>query len=327
MKRLKAVIQVVALVLFAATAWAGGSSTKMIASGLQGASGSAIGPDGALYVTEGAIGRISRIDRRTGAVTTFADGLPASIIGLGGAIDLTFIGSTPYVLVTLVGPIFGGDPADVNGIYRVDGPNSFTPIADIGEYSMNNLPPEWDVPVGLQFAIDNYEDGFLVTDGNHNRVLYVTLDGNVSEFAAFGNIVPTGLAVSRRSVFMAQAGPVPHEPEDGKVLAFLPWSSGAVEVASGAPLLVDVEVGFGVFALSQGDFEEGNPPASPALPNTGALVRANWRGGFDVIVEGLNQPSSLEIVGRKAYVVTLTGEVWRINNIYRPVHRNWWRRH
>jgi hypothetical protein len=300
---------------------------KLIASGFEGAAGSAIGPDGALYVAEGAVGRISRVNLRTGDVSTFAEGLPPSLIGLGGAIDITFVGSTPYVLVALVGPLLGGDPADVNGIYRVDGPNSFTPIADIGAFSMNNLPPVFDLPIGLQFAIDNYEDGFLVTDGNHNRVLYVTLDGDISEFATFDNIVPTGLSVSRRTVFMAQAGPVPHNPEDGKVLAFLPWSSGAVEVASGAPLLVDVEVGFGVFALSQGDFEEGNPPASPAMPNTGALVRANWHGGFDVIADGLNLPTSLEIVGKKAYVVTLTGEVWGINNIYRPMSRRWRHHH
>jgi hypothetical protein len=327
MKNLKAGIQVATLLLFAATAWAGHAPAKQIASGLAGASGSAIGPDGALYVTEGAAGRISRVDRKTGAVTTFAEGLPESIIGIGGAIDLAFIGSTPYVLVTLVGPILGGNPGDINGIYRVDGPSSFTVVADIGDFSSNNLPPAWDLPIGLQYAIENYQDGFLVTDGNHNRVLYVTLDGNVSEFAAFDNIVPTGLAVSRRTVFMAQAGPVPHNPEDGKVLAFTPWSSDAIEVASGAPLLVDVEIGFGVFGLSQGEFEEGNPPSTPALPNTGALVRANWHGGFDVIADGLNMPTSFEIVGRKAYIVTLTGEVWRINNIYRPLRRHWWQRH
>ena len=54
-------------------------------SGLQGAQGSTIGPDGALYVTEGAIGRVSRIDRHSGEVTTFASGLPPSLIGIGGA--------------------------------------------------------------------------------------------------------------------------------------------------------------------------------------------------------------------------------------------------
>jgi hypothetical protein len=325
MKRLKAGIQTLVLVLTAATAWAGGPAVELVATGIQGASGSTIGPDGALYVTEGAVGRISRVNLSTGEVSTVAEGLPPSIIGLGGAIDLTFIGSTPYVLVTLVGPLLGGGADDINGIYRVDGPNSFTVIADIGEFSMNNLPPIFDLPIGLQFAIDNYKDGFLVTDGNHNRVLYVTLDGDVSEFATFDNVVPTGLAVSRETVLLAQAGPVPHDPADGKVIAFTPWSAHATEVASGAPLLVDVELGFGVFALSQGD-SSGGPPASPALPNTGALVRANWYGGFDVIADGLNVPTSLELVNNKAYVITLTGDVLRIKNIYRPIWHKWWQR-
>ena len=39
-------------------------------------SGSTIGPDGALYVTDGKAGRVLRVDPRSGAVTTFATGLP-----------------------------------------------------------------------------------------------------------------------------------------------------------------------------------------------------------------------------------------------------------
>ena len=57
-----------------------------------------------------------------------------SIVGIGGAIDVAFIGKTAYVLVTLVGPDVGG--SDVVGIYRVDGPDSFTVVADIGEFSV-----------------------------------------------------------------------------------------------------------------------------------------------------------------------------------------------
>jgi hypothetical protein len=45
-------------------------------SGLHGATGSGIGPGGALYVTEGVAGRLLRVDPRTGAITTFASGLP-----------------------------------------------------------------------------------------------------------------------------------------------------------------------------------------------------------------------------------------------------------
>src|SRR6266536_3546869 len=100
--------------------------------GLESAKGSTVGPDGALYVTEGAVGRISRVDPLTGEVTTFASGLPTAIISIGGAmiggaIDVAFIDNIAYALVTLVSPDVGG--TDVDGIYRVDGPDSFTVVA------------------------------------------------------------------------------------------------------------------------------------------------------------------------------------------------------
>ncbi len=72
-------------------------------------------------------------------------------------------------------------------------------------------------------------------------VLQATRDGEISELIAFGNVVPTGLAVSGNSIYVAQAGPIPHEPEDGKVVVFGPRSTTATEVAAGARLAVDVE--------------------------------------------------------------------------------------
>jgi sugar lactone lactonase YvrE len=290
--------------------------TRLV-TGLQGGSGSALGPGRALYVTEGAAGRISRVDPKTGDVTTFASGLPRSIVGIGGAIDVAFIGKTAYALVTLVGPDVGG--SDIVGIYRVDGPDSFTVIADIGAFSLRNPPnTPFDVPTGLPYALQTYRGGFLVTDGHHNRVLRVTLDGNVTEFRAFDNIVPTGLAVSGHTVYMAEAGPVPHEPEDGKVVAFGP-NSPATEVASGAPLLVDVEFARGrdLYALSQGVFG-GGPAGSPAQPNTGSLVKVSGNGTFTVVVDGLDRPTSLEFIKNTAYVVTLTGEIWTIDHVSGP---------
>jgi hypothetical protein len=90
-------------------------------------------------------------------------------------------------------------------------------------------------------------------------------------------------------------------------------------VASGAPLLVDVEFGRGrrLFALSQGDWDS-EFPGDPALPNTGALLRVNRNGTFTVIEDGLDRPSSLEFIGNTAYVVTLTGEIRRIDGVSRP---------
>jgi streptogramin lyase len=83
-------------------------SASLLVTGLQGALGSTVGPDGALYVTEGLAGRISRVDPETGEITTFASGLPPRIARLGGAMDVAFIGHTAYVLVTLVGSDIGG---------------------------------------------------------------------------------------------------------------------------------------------------------------------------------------------------------------------------
>lgn len=289
--------------------------TRLV-SGLEGASGSTVGPDGALYVTEGAAGRISRVDPRTGSVTTFASGLPKSIIGFGGPTDIAFIGKTAYVAVTLVGPQFGG--SDIVGIYRVDGPTSFTVIADIGAFALANPP---DTPfegvMGLQYAIEPYGNGFLVTDGHHNRVLHVTRRGRVSVFAAFDNVVPTGLELIGPIVLMGQAGPLPHRPKDGRIVAFGPGGSPATTLASGAPLIVDVELGEGLrlYGLSQGRFTPGNPEGSPAEPNTGALVELKWNGRFRVVVDNLNQPTSLEFIGSTAYVVTLAGEIWKIEDV------------
>ena len=289
-------------------------SATLLVSGLAGGSGSTVGPDGALYVTEGAAGRVSRVDPRTGDVTTYASGLPPSIVGIGGAMDVIFKGGTAYVLVTLVGSDVGG--SGVVGIYRVDGPHSFTVIADIGAWAQANPPDTpFFVPTGVQYAIEKHRSGFLVTDGHHNRVLRVTPDGTVSELIAFDNIVPTGLEVGGRTVYMAVAGPVPHLPRDGTIVSFRTGSRAVSEVASGGRLLVDVELGTGrgLFGLAQGRFTPGQPEGAPADPNTGRLLKVDRRGGFTVIERRLNQPTSLEIIGKTAYVVTLGGEIWTID--------------
>ena len=308
---------VVALAASAA-APAAPSSGSVLLTGLDGGSGSTVGPDGALYVTETGTGTIWRVDPATGAKTMFATGLPTQLIPLGGAMDVAFIGNTAYALVTAVGSDLGGD--DTVGIYRMDGSDSFTPIADIGRFAATHLPGyPVDIPTGVQYALEPFRGGFLVTDGHHNRVYDVTRDGDVSELIAFGNIVPTGLEVWGNTVYMAEAGPVPHLPATGKVVSFTPGASTTTEVGSGAPLLVDVERGRGrdLFALSQGTHTQGDP-GSPADPNTGSLVRVNDDGTFTPIVTGLDRPTSLELIGTTAYVVTLTGEIWTIANVSSP---------
>jgi hypothetical protein len=319
--RVRPVLAALAVLLIGTTATvaqSGGPRATLLVAGLEGAVGSTVGPDGALYVTEGTAGRISRVDPKTGAITTFASGLPRAILPIGGAIDVAFLDETAYVLVTLVGPDLGGSAVD--GIYRVDGPNRFTVVADIGAWSVAHpptIPFAYVIPTGLQFALQPYRGGFLVTDGHLNRVLRVALDGTISVFMAFGDIVPTGLDVRGNTVYMAEAGPVPHLSQDGKIVSFGPRSPVAT-VAAGAPLLVDVEFGPGhtLYALSQGTWD-GAFPGSPALPNTGALVMVNGHGSFNVITDGLDRPSSLEFIGKTAYFVSLAGEIWKIEGVSR----------
>jgi hypothetical protein len=296
----------------------------VLVTGLEELQGSTVGPDGALYVTAPLTGSIWRVDRKTGAVSLFASGLPARIPGLfyigSGVVDVAFIGKTAYALVTGVGPDFEGD--DIVGIYRVDGPDSFTVIADLGAWSIAH-PPATDffVPSGFQYAMEPFRGGFLVTDGHHNRVLRVTRNGKITEVVAFSNVVPTGLARRGNKVYIAQAGPIPHLPEEGRIVSFRLKSPNPRQVASGAPLLVDVEFGRRqrLYALSQGIWD-GPFEGTPALPNTGALVKVNRNGTFTTIVDGLDRPTSFEIIRNTAYVVTITGEIWKIENIWPPPH-------
>lgn len=286
-------------------------------------SGSTVGPDGGLYVTDGKAGRVLRVDPTTGAVTTFAGGLPRAVVGIGGAIDVAFIGRTAYVLVTLVGPSLG-QPDVVDGIYRIEKDGSSTPVADIGAWSTLHPPAtNFFVASGVQYALQTFRGGFVVTDGHHNRVLWVTRDGDVSEMIAFNNIVPTGLEVLGDRVYVGEAGPIPHLPENGKIVVFTPKSPTATEVASGARLVVDVEFGRGrqLYAVSQGFWDLPPVPenaGAPASPNTGSLVRVEKDGSFTSVVEGLDRPTSVEFIGNTAFVITLTGKVIRIDNISSP---------
>jgi hypothetical protein len=298
-------------------------------------SGSTVGPDGALYVTDSTAGRIRRVDPRRGTVTTYADGLPAAIPGVvgGGLADIAFHGRTAFVLVTGVSAFWtelvGSDRAPAaEGIYRLDrvgsGRTRATLVADLYAWSEDHPPqhPGFFIPGGFTYALQAYRGGFLVTDGHHNRVLRVSLAGSVSVFTDFGaNVVPTGLDRVGRTVLVGQAGPVPHVPATGRVVALRRPGGRVVEVAAGAPLLVDVEVGrHAVYGLSQGDWpyegQEGKE-GFPAAPDTGALMRADRNGDFRTVVSGLDRPTTFELVDDHAYVITITGKVLTVSGLHR----------
>ncbi len=293
--------------------------------------GSTIGPDGALYVTDGNAGEVLRINRRNGQESTYATGLPPKAFqgqDIGGPVDVAFLGPRAYVLVTLVSglifdePFDNGNPNAKNGLYRIERDGSATLIADLGQWSADHPPePAFFVDTGVHFAMEPYWGGFLVTDGHHNRVLWVSPHGSILEVATFENVVPTGLETIAGFVFVSQMGPIPHTPEDGKILVGAAgWQP--FEIASGASMLIDVERGprGRLYGLSQGQWD-GVGEGSRALPNTGRLVVVGRHGELSPVVDGrgqelvLDRPVSVEFVGNTAYVVSVTGDVYRIKGL------------
>ena len=259
-------------------------------------SGSTIGPDGALYVTDGPGGRVLRIDPDTGALSTFESGLPPAIPEVGiGAPWMSSSSTAPRTCWSRSSGRPWGSPA----------------------WSISHPPATpFFVDSGVQYALEVLDGDFVVTDGHHNRVLRVTRGGDISQMKGFGNIVPTGLEVRGETIYMGEAGPIPHLPQNGKVVSFTP-TSAVSDVASGASLIVDVELGpcDGLYALSQGIWDLPVIPeneGAPASADTGRLLRVKADGSLAAVVDGLDRPTSMEFAGRTAVVATLTGKVMKI---------------
>jgi len=290
-------------------------------------SGSTIGPDGALYVTNGNAGTLVRIDPRNGSETLVGRGLPPQVVGVGGAMDVAFIGHRAYVLVTLAGADVGF-PDAVMGIYRLNRNGTFSVFADLGTWSADHPPadPDWFLAQGVQYSLEVWRDGFLVADSHLGRLIRVDSRGNINELVAFPSTdsVPTGLEVADGKVLVATAGPIPHLPSDsaiskvrrnGSTTVVGTW---AADYAGDRGLIVDVEQGphDRLYGLLQGHWDLEPTPENegrPAVPNTGEIVAVGADGSFATVVSGLNQPTSLELVGRGGFVVTYSGTILRID--------------
>jgi hypothetical protein len=326
----------VTLVAPISDAWAGqpGHSTPVVTvlndAALGGlGQGSTIGPDGALYVTNGNDGTLVRIDPTDGSETVVGRGLPPQVIGNGGAMDVAFIGHRAYVLVTLAGSDWGA-PDAVMGIYRLERDGTFSVFADLGTWSAEHPPadPDWFASQGVQYSLEVWRNGFVVADAHLGRVIRVDLRGRISELVAFESTdsVPTGLEVAGGKVFVATAGPIPHLPSDSAISAV--QRDGSTEVvgkwaadySGDRGLIVDVEEGrhHRLYGLLQGYWDLEPLPENegyPAAPSTGEIVVVGGDGSFKTEVSGLNQPTSFELVGHVGFVVTLTGTILRIDGL------------
>lgn len=124
-------------------------------------------------------------------------------------------------------------------------------------------------------------------------------------------------------LLVATAGPVPHRPDTSVIRAVA--ADGTLGEAAGRwntdyegdfGLLIDIAVAADgtLYGLLQGHWE-GGEEGGPAAPNTGALVRVDGAGHFELVADRLNQPTSLAISGSTAFVATNVGTLVKVSGL------------
>ncbi len=190
------------------------------------------------------------------------------------------------------------------GIYRVDGPTSFTVIADIGAFSVAN-PAETDVRRPDRTSSTRWSRtaaGSWSPTGTTTACCGSHSTARSPKLIAFDNIVPTGLAVpGQHACSWPRPAPSRTCPRTARSCRSCRSRRLATEVASGARLLVDVEFGRGptLYALSQGDLPGRRLRRLARRCRTPAqLVKVNWDGTFTVVARR-PEPADLARVHRK----------------------------
>ena len=186
-------------------------------------SGSTIGPDGALYVTNGNAGTLVRIDPRNGSETVVGSGLPLA----GRRVrwrDRRRLRRSPGVRARHRRRVrLSASPmrswASTASSATARSPSS--PTWAHGPQRTRPRTPTGSLAQGLQYSLDVWHNGFLVADAHLGRLIRVDLRGQISELVAFDSTdsVPTGLEVANGKVFVATAGPTPHLPADSAINA------------------------------------------------------------------------------------------------------------
>ena len=301
------------------------SPGTLLAEGYIGSIGSVVDGECNLYVAEAGTGgdtvitvpdlgdfyvgntaQISKVDP-TGAKTVAASGLWSAHQGDGngyGVIDVALLDGDLYYLLTGTGTPLGS----TNGVYQIEADGSSTLVADIGAFNDANAVDFPDAgPGGNPYSIMPFDGGFVVADGNFNRLLKVELDGTIEILISLDNVVPTGATVSPDGhIVWAQIGPFPHVPADGRVLRL--DGTTATTLASGLSNVIDVKYGADgtLYALTLGDADPTGE--APGVPFTGKISIVNADGTFSPIVEGFMFATSLELCDGDAYVTGLTGD-------------------
>jgi hypothetical protein len=326
------------------------SNVVVFAKGLNNPRGLKFGPDKNLYVSEGGLGgtsintvgqctqvpapigpyttdgpsaRILKIDSDGDAITTVVDGLPSSQTSLAsgglvsGVADVAFIGRTLYALIAGAG-CSHAFPEFPNSIIRVKSDGTFTPVANLSEFVMNNpvAQPNADdfEPDGTWYSMIAVHGKLYTVEPNHGELDQVSQGGNIRRIidisATQGHIVPTALTFrherdndrdqgldhgghhrSKGNFYIGNLNVFPATVGESNI--FKVTREGDISVAqSGVMTVLGVQFDHQGRLYVLETFTVPGVP-SPAAAGTGAIVRFDDSGSPETIASGLTFPTAM----------------------------------
>jgi plastocyanin len=292
------------------------TTVEIYATGLINPKGLAFTSDGTLYVSEsgapgevmvplpvnfggegpiGTNGRVSRIST-DGVRHDHVTGLPN--IGLYGGVEM--LGSTGVAVIRDdVYHVPAGHMTVSPLLTRIAPDGTLVAIADIGRFNDENPTPPSNgdaIPMGNPYDLVAMDGNLYVTDGNYNRVIKVTLDGEMTLFAQweYSPVTVGAAAGPDGNLYVAQFSPAPYNPGSGHIDMVTPDGAVTDRVVDG--LTTPIDVAFSpdgtMYVLQYA--AEFSPEKLRYIGFGGEVQRVNHDGSVTPIVIGLMFPTAMD---------------------------------